>query len=150
MSIDTVRRTARHALASRRDLAHELRLLRHEKAADTEYVRKVEARCNALNAELDKLNEALIIAGNELADLRQQAADANAAVARLGGENVALRSRVANLDPYRDLPEHRTGIGPLTRIEPLYHSPLAAVIDPGQVTDDTTVEIPVLRLPAAS
>lgn len=52
-------------------------------------------------------------------------------------------------DDYLDR-TRRAWIGPVTRIEPLYHSPLAAVIDPGQVTDDTTVEIPVLRLPAAS
>ena len=58
-----------------------------------------------------------------------------------------LRDEVG--DDYLDR-TRQSWIGPVTRVMPLFQSPLAAVVDPGQISDDTTVEIPVLRLPAAS
>lgn len=179
MSIDTVRRTARHALASRRDLAHELRRMRHEKEADRLYVRRIEAELHDARVELATERRAKTAAQETTRRFDAEAAAAKAEAQQRAEEAERLAIEVRMLreqvhgrdtsDPADQVTEpidtrtvrdefgddyldrtRRAWIGPVTRIEPLYHSPLAAVIDPGQVTDDTTVEIPVLRLPAAS
>ncbi|MGW7001324.1 hypothetical protein ACWGCW_00500 [Streptomyces sp. NPDC054933] len=176
---DSVRRIARHALPSRRDLNDELRRLRHEKKADTTYVRKIEAERDAASAEVNQLTAALTDAGNDLADARHANQELQQHNSQLQAELTAATARIQNLigvsvpatlpapedeetapidtravretvgDDYLDR-TRQSWIGPVTRGVPLHRSPLAAVVDPGQVTDDTTVEIPVLRLPAAS